>query len=98
MRAVRTVYASAMSDEGLSYRLHHGLLDRDEQMALLVQRVSGELHGNLFFPQIAGVGFSFNPFVWSEGRSWKIFVCTCIPGNLRPWSDRAARAKQLCCA
>lgn len=66
MRAVRTVYASAMSDEGLSYRLHHGLLDRDEQMALLVQRVSGELQGHLFFPQIAGVGFSFNPFVWHE--------------------------------
>ncbi len=66
MRAVRTVYASAMSEEGLNYRQQHGLLDRDEQMALLVQRVSGELHGNLFFPQVAGVGFSFNPFVWSE--------------------------------
>ncbi|MCX6905419.1 MAG: pyruvate, phosphate dikinase [Verrucomicrobia bacterium] len=66
MRAVRTVYASAMSEEGLSYRLHHGLLDRDEQMALLVQRVSGELHGSLFFPQTAGVGFSFNPFVWND--------------------------------
>ncbi len=66
MRAVRTVYASAMSEDGLSYRQQHGLLDRDEQMALLVQRVSGELHGDLFFPQVAGVGFSFNPFVWSE--------------------------------
>ncbi|MGD0744951.1 MAG: PEP/pyruvate-binding domain-containing protein [Verrucomicrobiota bacterium] len=66
MKAVRTVYASTMSEEGLRYRLHHGLLDRDEQMALLVQRVSGELHGSLFFPQVAGVGFSFNPFVWSE--------------------------------
>ena len=66
MKAVRTVYASAMSEEGLRYRLHHGLLDHDEQMALLVQRVSGELHGSLFFPQVAGVGFSFNPFVWNE--------------------------------
>ena len=56
MRAVRTVYASAMSEEGLNYRLHHRLLDRDEQMALLVQRVSGEQHGSLFFPQTAGVG------------------------------------------
>ena len=43
-----------------------GLLDRDEQMALLVQRVSGAVHGRLFFPQVAGVGLSFNPFVWSE--------------------------------
>lgn len=64
--AVRTVYASTMSPEGLRYRLHHGLLDRDEQMALLVQRVSGELYGDLYFPQAAGVGFSFNPFVWHE--------------------------------
>lgn len=64
--AVRTVYASAMSEEGLRYRLHHGLLDRDEQMALLIQRVSGEMYGSLFFPHLAGVGFSFNPFVWHE--------------------------------
>jgi len=66
MAAVRTVYASTMSEEGLAYRLHHGLLERDEQMALLVQRVSGEMRGRLFFPQLAGVGFSFNPFVWHE--------------------------------
>jgi hypothetical protein len=66
MNAVRTVYASAMSEEGLRYRQHHGLLDRDEQMALLIQRVSGEMYGSLFLPQIAGVGFSFNPFVWHE--------------------------------
>jgi len=66
MRAVRTVYASAMSEEGLTYRLHHGLLDRDEQMALLIQRVSGELLDGQFFPHAAGVGFSFNPFVWNE--------------------------------
>lgn len=64
--AVRIVYASTMSPEGLRYRLHHGLLDQDEQMALLVQRVSGQMYGNLFFPQMAGVGFSFNPFVWNE--------------------------------
>lgn len=66
LHAVRQVYASAMSEEGLQYRLHHGLLDRDEQMALLVQRVSGEQQGELFFPHAAGVGFSFNPFVWNR--------------------------------
>ncbi len=66
LNAVRTVYASTMSHESLLYRLHHGLLDRDEQMALLVQRVSGDRYGGLFFPQVAGVGFSFNPYVWHE--------------------------------
>ena len=66
LSAVKSVYASTMSEEALLYRAHRGLLDRDEQMALLVQRVSGAVHGHLFFPQIAGVGLSYNPFAWSE--------------------------------
>lgn len=64
--AVREVYASALGRESLVYRRHHGLLERDEQMALLVQRVSGTFYGPLYFPQLAGAGFSFNPFAWSE--------------------------------
>ncbi len=66
MSAVRQVYASTMSKEALSYRQVRGLLDRDEQMALLVQRVSGSMYDGLYFPLIAGVGFSFNPYVWNE--------------------------------
>jgi hypothetical protein len=61
---VRSVYASAMSEKALRYRVTRGLLDRDERMALLVMRVSGSRYGEKFFPQIAGVGFSFNPYVW----------------------------------
>jgi hypothetical protein len=64
--AIRQVYASTMSDEALLYRSDRGLLDRDEQMAILVQRVSGELHGRLFYPQLAGVALSYNPYVWSR--------------------------------
>lgn len=64
--AVRTVYASTMSEEALMYRVHHGLLNEDEQMALLVQRVSGDQYGRWFFPPVAGVGFSYNPYVWNE--------------------------------
>jgi len=63
--AVRTVYASTVSEEALYYRKRRGLLEKDEQMALLVQRVSGAQHGKLYFPNIAGVGFSYNPYVWS---------------------------------
>ncbi|HWS15342.1 MAG TPA: PEP/pyruvate-binding domain-containing protein, partial [Candidatus Methylomirabilis sp.] len=64
--AVQTVYASTMSPEALLYRAHRGLIDRDEQMAILVQRVSGAVHGHLFYPQVAGVGLSYNPYVWSD--------------------------------
>lgn len=62
--AVRTVYASTMGEEALAYRSKRGLSGYDERMALLIQRVSGASYGNMFFPQAAGVGFSFNPYVW----------------------------------
>ncbi|HEQ60347.1 MAG TPA: pyruvate, phosphate dikinase, partial [Firmicutes bacterium] len=64
--AIRTIYASCMSEEALTYRARRKLLDRDEQMALLVQRVSGAPYGDFFYPQIAGVGLSFNPYVWGK--------------------------------
>ena len=66
LSAVRTIYASSLSEKALLYRAERGLLECDEQMGLLVQRVSGRMHGPLFFPCVAGVGFSFNPYVWSE--------------------------------
>ncbi len=66
LTAVRTIYASTMSERALQYRARRGILDRDEQMGLLVQRVSGFRQGSLFFPHVAGVGLSFNPYVWSE--------------------------------
>ena len=62
--AVRRVYASTMSEEALQYRMKRGLARHEEQMALLVQRVSGAYHGTAFFPALAGVGISYNTFVW----------------------------------
>ncbi|MDO5678169.1 MAG: PEP/pyruvate-binding domain-containing protein [Propionibacteriaceae bacterium] len=62
--AVRTVYASVMSPEALEYRRNRGLSHLDEQMAVLVQRVSGDHHGDLFFPHVGGVGNSSNLYVW----------------------------------
>jgi pyruvate,water dikinase len=67
LSAVRRVYESAVSDEALRYRERRGLLDREERMALLVQRVSGSAHGDLFFPHLAGVALSYNPWAWDEG-------------------------------
>lgn len=64
--AVRVVYASSMSEEALTYRAKRGVLEQDEQMALLVQRVSGAPYGENYYPQLAGVGLSYNPYVWHE--------------------------------
>lgn len=66
MDAVRCIYASTMSEGALRYRAQRGLLAHDEQMALLIQRVSGALHGRLFYPDAAGVGLSRNPYVWNR--------------------------------
>jgi len=66
LAALRTIYASTMSEKALRYRAERGLLGGDEQMAVLVQRVSGAFYGQLFYPQAAGVAFSFNPYVWSD--------------------------------
>jgi len=64
---VRKVYASTMNEDALIYRRQRGLEDRDEQMALLVQRVSGSYRKDYFFPDLAGVGMSYNTFVWKKG-------------------------------
>ncbi|MEA4890291.1 MAG: PEP/pyruvate-binding domain-containing protein [Clostridiaceae bacterium] len=64
--AVRVVYASTMDADALTYRLKRGLNVKDEQMALLVQRVSGEHHGQYFYPLMAGVGYSNNLYVWNN--------------------------------
>ena len=78
--AVRTVYASAMSEEALRYRESRGLLDRDEQMPVLVQRVSGAAHGGLHFPQVAGVALSYNPWAWDPDIDPKAGVVRLVFG------------------
>ncbi|MBQ3405140.1 MAG: phosphoenolpyruvate synthase [Oscillospiraceae bacterium] len=61
-QAVRTVYASTMSMSALDYRKRRGLDRLDEQMALLVQRVSGSRYDDLYMPCAAGVGYSMSPY------------------------------------
>ena len=60
--AMRIVYASTMSLSALDYRKRRGLDRKDEQMALLVQRVSGSVYGDYYLPAAAGVGYSLSPY------------------------------------
>jgi len=66
LRAVKLVYASAVNPDALSYRHQRGLGEADEQMAILVQRVSGMLYKHYFFPPLAGVAFSHNLYRWTD--------------------------------
>jgi hypothetical protein len=66
VKAVKLVYASALNPDALAYRRARGLGESDEQMAILVQRVSGAPYKQCFFPSLAGVAFSRNLYAWTD--------------------------------
>ncbi len=63
--AIAEVYASALGPDPLLYRREHDLIDYDEDMAVLIQRVVGRRFGPYFAPCYAGVAFSSNEYRWS---------------------------------
>ena len=64
--AIGRVYASVLSPDALLYRQKMGLVDYDERMAILIQKVQGYRYHDYFLPTLAGVGFSHNPFRWNR--------------------------------
>ena len=64
--AIAEVYASMLGPDPIAYRSAHRLLEYDESMGIMVQRVVGHKHGRWFFPLMAGVGFSVNDFLWTD--------------------------------
>lgn len=68
-RAVKQVYACTVNPDAIMYRAERHLLDRDEQMALLVMRVCGDVHGDYYYPHIAGVGHSKNLYLNKQNSS-----------------------------
>jgi len=77
---VRHVFASTMNEDALAYRLQRGLDKQDEQMALLVQRVSGSYRKHYFYPDLAGVGISYNTFVWRRDMDPKAGMLRLVAG------------------
>jgi len=65
LSAIKEVFASTLAPNPLVYRRRHNLIDYNEDMAILIQKVVGRRHGRYFYPEIAGVGFSRNEFRWS---------------------------------
>ncbi len=58
--AIAEVFASSLHPDPISYRRRHDLLDFDENMAVLIQKVVGNTVGPYYFPTWAGVGLSYN--------------------------------------
>ncbi len=63
--AIEEVYASVFGPDPIEYRRERGLLDFNEEMAIVIQEVVGQRVGRYFFPAYAGVAFSSNEFRWS---------------------------------
>ena len=63
--AIEEVYASVFGPDPIEYRRERGLLDFNEEMAIIIQEVVGRRIGKYFFPAYAGVAFSSNEFRWS---------------------------------
>ena len=70
LKALKLVYASALNPDVLSYRRRQGLTEGDEQMAILVQRVSGMPYKHYFFP--------------SSGRGGLLTESLCLDEPHRP--------------
>ncbi len=66
MRAIKSVYVSILSSSVIEYRKDKALLDCDDMMSVLIQRVVGKRYGKYFFPATAGVAFSRNQYCWSK--------------------------------
>lgn len=60
--AIAEVYASTLHPDPISYRQRHNLLDYDEKMGVMVQKVVGTRCGDYFLPVWAGVAFSRNDY------------------------------------
>ncbi len=89
--AVKKIYASTMSKDALAYRRQRGLDRQEEIMALLIQRVSGVYRNHYYFPDLAGVGESYNTFVWHKDMDKKAGMLRLVLGLGTRAVDRVAR-------
>ncbi len=65
IHGVKIVLASMYGPDPIIYRRDHGLLDFNERMALIVQKVVGRRYGDWLFPLAAGVLYSSNSWIWN---------------------------------
>ena len=63
-REIRKIYARIYFPQAVSYREKHSLGDDD--MGIIVIRMSGRWHGRYYYPTIAGVGYSQNFRRWNK--------------------------------
>ncbi|MCR4435887.1 MAG: PEP/pyruvate-binding domain-containing protein [Clostridiales bacterium] len=60
LAAVKLVYASVFYQSPKQYIKNADLRIEDEKMAVLIQQLVGEAHGDVFYPVVSGVAQSYN--------------------------------------
>lgn len=65
VEAIKFVYASTFFREARDYMRTTGRSYRDEKMAVILQEVVGQRHGDRFYPEISGVARSYNFYALS---------------------------------
>jgi hypothetical protein len=68
VEALKYVWASTWFAEARAYRKATGAGDDTERMAVLVQEVVGRRHDDRFYPDVSGVGRSWNFYPAESGR------------------------------
>ncbi len=88
--AVAEVYASMFNPDAIQYRAERGLLEQQEEMALMIQEVVGARAGRFFFPAYSGVAFSNNELRWSPRIRREDGLLRIVPGLGTRAVDRLA--------
>ena len=65
IKGIKLVHMSTYHPDPILYRRDYNLLDFNEHMSVLVQKVVGKKVGDLFYPMAAGVAFSVNSYAWN---------------------------------
>ncbi len=65
--AVKTVWASTYFEIAKEYLKRTGHSLEEEKMAVIIQQITGSLHGNMWFPNVSGVARSLNYYP-TEGQ------------------------------
>jgi hypothetical protein len=76
--AIKLVYASVYSPTVKGYAKAIGYKLEDEKMAIVIQEVVGERHGNLFYPHISGVAQSFNYYPFAHMKPEEGFAVAAV--------------------
>lgn len=88
--AIAEVYASVFGPDPIQYRAERGLLEHNEEMAIMVQEVVGRRMGRYFLPAFAGVAFSHNELRWSPRIRREDGLLRLVPGLGTRAVDRTA--------